>query len=119
MNLKLIAKVEESLVFEVDKGLYIIARPSDSEYHIKGRCEVTPCWLNPLGRFAWNCSKCSSDAKEAERIELMEENKDKILEELREWEETYEKRPELRDENAMRSEEMLSSMKDGEIVSWE
>lgn len=118
MNLKLIAKVEESLVFEVERGMYIIVFLSD-EKRVEGKCEVTPCWTNPLGRFAWYCSKCSSDPKEDKCVELIEKNKDKIFEGLRELKEVYENHPKLRGENASCCEETLNSMKDGEIISWE
>lgn len=118
MNLKLIAKVEESLVFEVERGMYIIVFPGDKE-RAEGRCEVTPCWTNPLGRFAWYCSKCSSDPKEDKCIEIIEKNKDRIFENLKELEEAYKNNPELREGAALCCEEMLNDMKDGEIVSWD
>lgn len=121
MKLKLIAKVEESPVFEVDCGMYIIVKldGNRTEDRDLSRCEVTACWTNPLGRFAWYCSKCSSDPSEDECIKLIEKNKDYILESLNKLSEVYKEHPELQKENTECCEEVLNSMKDGETVSWE
>ena len=121
MKLKLIAKVEESPVFEVDRGMYIIVKLDGdrTENRDLSRCEVTPCWTNPLGRFAWYCSKCGSDPSEDECIKLIEKNKDYILESLNKLSEVYKEYPELQKENAECCEETLNSMKEGETVSWD
>ena len=116
--MKLIGKIEGSLVYEMGRGRYVIV---SCEEDGRERWEVTPVWSSPLGRFAWTFTKCSSDPREARCLEILKRDKDAINKELeklnRLWakDETEESLGPVLDE----LEEKLDSMEDGEVWDWD
>lgn len=121
MDFKLIAKVEEALVFEVGDGLYVtVYCDQDKDDKIDtSKVQVNIPWTNPLGRFAWSYTKCSSDPLEEECISVIEKNKEEIVERLNRIQEMYNENPEMRDEVIEISNEYLDGLKDGERVDLE
>lgn len=119
MEFKLIAKVDESLVFEVGEGLWVTVsyREGQDGEPVKSKVHVDIPWTNPLERFAWSYTKCNSDPKEDKCLELIKENKDMVLERLNQYQELYKEHPEMKEENVQMSEEALEGLKDGERVS--
>jgi hypothetical protein len=115
MELKLIARMGNVLVYEAGKGKYInVYAREDGE----GWCRVNSFWWSQLGMFAFEYTKCSSDPREDKCIKLMKENKEQISKELQELDEVYKEHPEAAEEAAKSSDIILSEAKDGETVEW-
>ena len=116
MDFKLIAKVDEALVFEVGEGLYVTVYYEEDENgnEIRSRVMDDTHWTNPLGRFAWSYTKCSSDPKEDKCIEVIEKNMDRVLKKLNRVQEIYDEHPEAKEEAIEISNEFLDGMQDGE-----
>ena len=112
--MKLIGKLDESLVYEVERGKYIIVIYDEEEGD--GRCEVTSNWTNPLGRFAWSFTKCETDEKEPVCIDIISEHKSEIAQKLSQIDEFMknEEYAQWVTECAIENEETLSEMREGE-----
>ena len=117
--MKLLGKIEESLVFEYERGRYIIVYVD--EENEESRWEVTPVWSNPLGRFAWHFTKCSSDPKEQDCLDVIRENKSEIVERLNELNAVWadKDRAEMFGDVLDELDETLDSLKEGEVWTWE
>ena len=114
MELKLIAKIDDALVYEAGEGKYItVLCGQDGE---NGRVQINIPWTNPLGRFAFSVTKCSSDPLEDEAIKVIEQNKDKIVERLADVDEMYEKHPEKLDQVVEESNAWLDDLEEGVTV---
>ena len=112
--MKLIGKLDESLVYEIDRGKYIIViidEDSGNQW-----IDVTSNWTNPLGRFAWSFTKCSSDPKEEACLKLIEERKGYIAEKLEQIDKMMEREDyaEWVRECAIENEASLAEMAEGE-----
>ena len=112
--MKLIGKLDESLVYEVERGKYIIVVIDEDTG--ESRCEVTTDWTNPLGRFAWSFTKCESDEKEPQCLEAIEAHKEEIAEKLNSIDESLknEEFAEWVRESAIENEQSLAEMANGE-----
>lgn len=119
--MKLLGKIENSLVYEVARGQYIIV--SYDEESGRERYEVTNVWSNPLGRFAWEFTKCSSaPGMEDKCLEIIRKNKSQIAEKLKALSEAAERDEELarmNEETLTELDEKLASMEEGEVWDWD
>ena len=114
MELKLIAKIDDALVYEVGEGKYITVFCGENGK--KGKVQVNIPWTNPLGRFVFSVTKCSSDPMEDEAIKVIEENKAKIVERLSAIDEMYDKHPEKLEQVVEESNNWLDDLEEGKTV---
>ena len=78
--MKLIGKLDDMLVYEVERGKYIIVDPET------GRWTVEWTWFGQLGRTCDTFTKLSEDADDEKGLEVIETNKSAILERLNDLE---------------------------------
>lgn len=74
--MKMIGKLDEAPVFEVDRGQYVVVNPET------GRWMVTWTWYGNLGRNFDTFMKCSSCDEEDACLEIIEKDKEDILKQL-------------------------------------
>lgn len=78
--MKMIGKLDESPLFEVEEGKYISVSPSQE------KCMTMWCWYAVLGKWAETFEKCSEDPEELHCLDLIEKNKEEIAENLKGYE---------------------------------
>lgn len=74
--MKLIGKLDDNLVYEVDRGQYIVVNP-DSD-----RWTVEWLWYGQLGKWCDRFTKCGEDENDEKCLEIIENNKDEIRKQL-------------------------------------
>jgi len=119
-SMKLLGKIEESLVFEYERGKYIIVFYDEDSG--QERVEVTSNWSNPLGRFAWHFTKCSSDPRESKCLSIISKNKSDVVSRLNELNELYQNNEEFRrdvESDLDELDDVLEEMGEGDVWNWE
>lgn len=74
--MKMIGKLDESPVFEVEEGKYIAVSPE------RETCMPMWSWYAVLGKWAETFEKCSESPDELRCLDLIEQNKEQLAEAL-------------------------------------
>lgn len=74
--MRLLGKLNENPVFEVDEGQYVIVNPKN------GRWNTTWAWSGLLGRNYDSFTKCSGCEEEDKCLEIIRKNRDLVLDRL-------------------------------------
>ena len=74
--MKLIGKIDDAPLFEVDEGKYISGNPHNET------CRPMWCWFMNMGRWADTFVKCSESEDELHCLDVIEKNKEKLAEAL-------------------------------------
>ena len=107
--MKLIGKLDDMLVYEVSRGKYVIIDPE------RERWMADWTWYGQLGRFCDTFTKCSEDEDELKGVEVIEKNKDKILEALNNLPEADD---EIGKDYLKEQDEFYDSLEDGREFDW-
>ena len=78
--MKLIGKLDDLPVFEVEEGKYISVNPKNET------CRTMWCWYAVLGKWADTFVKCTEDAEEVHCLHVIEQYKEEVAESLNSYE---------------------------------
>ena len=107
--MKLIGKLDDMLVYEVTRGKYIIVDPNS------GRWNTEWTWYGQLGRYCDTFTKCSEDKEDERCVEVIQENKDKILEALNRLKDTDD---DIGKEYLKEQDEFYDRLEEGREFDW-
>ncbi len=106
--MQLIGKMDDYLVFEVERGKYIVVEPDS------GRWSVEWTWYGQLGKWCEDFTKCNHDEDEGKCLEVIEKNKDEILERLND----LERDDEISEEFLSEQDEFYDQLEEGREYDW-
>lgn len=108
--MKLIGKLDSSLVYEMDRGQYVIVDP-DTKHYV-----VTWTWLGLLGRNFDMFMKCDTADEDDECLAIIEENLESIARKLSDVfgnVDTEDGQEWLKDQD-----EFYNALEDGQVYNW-
>ena len=82
--MKLIGKIDDLPLFEVEDGKYIAVNP------VKETCTPMWSWYAVLGKWADTFVKCTDDEEEVHCLKVIEQYKEAVVEKLNSYEEQIE-----------------------------
>ena len=108
--MKLIGKIDGLPVYEFDEGQYVIVNPRSKKWM------VTWIWFGNLGRNFDTFVKCGECEEDGECVEIIEKNKDEILDRLND---AYENaQSEEGKEFLKEQKEFYDSLEEGRKYDW-
>ncbi len=108
--MKLIGKLDSSLVYEMDRGQYVIVDPDTKRYI------VTWTWFGLLGRNYDTFTKCDTADEDDECLAIIEENLESIARKLSDVfgnVDTEDGQEWLKDQD-----EFYNALEDGQVYNW-
>ena len=108
--MRLIGKLDDFLVYEVDDGKYIIVSPESGKW----KAEWT--WYGQLGRWCDTFTKCSEDENDLKCVEIIEKNKEKVLEALNKLKDI--EQDDIGEEYLKEQKEFYERLSDGMEYDW-